>query len=1538
MELFRHQRLDDLAEAIQRVLSEFDINFSAGAIDQFDSATVRPLWKRICEVMLDYCCYRLAPASDASVDPFDDPYVGALLMTESGRVLAAHRKETRNEPHAEAITLLDALAAVPGTAARDLNAAIQDSYAKKEWLHSRERQEAFVEQFVKAGRLVRAFISQESLGARLVLISTLEPCRDFESQPGCAHLIAAFRPDLVLYASDDTNTKGQGGPLLCKAEIPLLANIAVEKNIAINLLFYSSVHCIDRLLRQSAHSHDAFALRYMVVQLNRIKPIVRLRQAAVQVAARIHIEFDDSHLPVYQAPLETRAPRPHLDDIQFDSQTVDANRVLFINQFHTDFLLTYYQEHVVCTGRLPGVLVCCGGIEHAEPAPDGDTELLITKLRLAGVRVYTNVLRKVDEHFLAQQAIARWRSPVRAREFLYVLAKTDSGYRAVYGTAERIKEQLLAFSGTRRINVYLEVHSINALQWLFRTLKTRGVFDSNATLIATSFGVILLSEDQDSVAHAAIETRAFLQEQDLSSRVTVETQQLGDVDRHSAGELREQLIAGAMDPIYIGGDTLGRLLRGDSWKDREAAGLLLDAAARRDPLLYEELILKKLPSTIDVSDWQKTCSVLNALAKFGRPPAEDVQMMLEHVRRLGAALATALSWGKTSPVFIDLVWRFMSAVHSIVDTVNELEKLLGFESLELYIASSPFLLKELLFYANRSSLAPTEAIRALQRALGILERHLPHLSDRDRISVLLRINRLATLWNLPGSPECKARVREITSKWPEAATDCLQESERCRRIIEEGLTGIFSGSLENRTKSFASYLFLRTTKSALAADDFRGLLTELQAQFRSFLSRRFHPGEKVLSWRGDKTSLAKLVLSEIPRDELLDYLRTIANDEDDTIRWAALVLAMDFGYRRLLLAGDRSKLAALELRSQTAMVIRLALSRYHYWLHREFLELLLREHAPSNPLPTEARLQLTDLGNLREFIFSSVTVDTHPEVASELRRVHDRVRRVALILPPLDDHVPPTIAHAPGCGSPPLGLGSIGSYLLSRGHDVEILDCHRYPALIRDLADRVRDREFVGFSVVASTFVSTRRLVWTLRTALGTACPIIVIGGHGPTLQTRDFVDDLTFQWDYLVLGDGEVPFGRIVESHGHEPIRGTRGIVARRESSGVIAHHIIQTPTEWDRLPWVDRRLFVSPAGVPYEPVHTRNGTHIEAHVVMSRSCDWHCSFCTEAILRGPSGEARRSVDDVIDEVRFLVRGCSVDRVHFIDDNLLPQIGAGSRDKAFSLAWSRQFLESLAAIRRDSQSKGHTFGWRALFRLEDFIQYREVLPDWYELLVESGCLLLSFGIESGSQERRKRLKGSALTNEDITAIVSNLTTHSILSKGYFMIGGINESENTAWDTIRFAVTSGLSLAYFALYKNFRGLIEASRRNQEDMVTRESTFMKFGTLRDDLSAILDGCRNGDDARAMFGNGIDQHRLDEARLAVDALKQMEFSFRDLFKYNDFHENLDLESDILQVWSAPDVKDSFIRTVRRAYFEFYARREFVAIYRSLIERGY
>ena len=499
---------------------------------------------------------------------------------------------------------------------------------------------------------------------------------------------------------------------------------------------------------------------------------------------------------------------------------------------------------------------------------------------------------------------------------------------------------------------------------------------------------------------------------------------------------------------------------------------------------------------------------------------------------------------------------------------------------------------------------------------------------------------------------------------------------------------------------------------------------------------------------------------------------------------------------------------------------------------------------------------------------------------------------------------------------------------------MDVFDLHRFPSLSTKLTEMVRGCDFVGFSVVTSTFAVTRQLTAAIKTSLREGAPKVVLGGHAVTLQPDDFTSHSTFQWDYLIKGDGELPFAHLVSNY-CEGVALHEGVVEHPQSRA-LRPPFHWTGDEWTDAPWINRRQFLDPAGVTYEPTRTRSEDFREAHVVMSRGCAWTCSFCTEAVLRGERGEARRTARDVTDEIEGLVESEGVNRIQFVDDNLLPQIAAprNNGNRPYCIEWTASFSAGLTAIKR----KARTFGWRGIFRFEDFIAYEHRDAGWYEHLAESGCSLLAFGVEHGSEETRRKLKGGTVSNDQIEAVIARLGKHGIASKGYFIIGGPDESARTSQSTIDFAISSGFTLAYFALYKHFRRLVKLAKVNPINSETRERRLLSFRVLQADFEGRINAAISEADCLKSFGEIISAPRLAEAKEVAAALRARGFAFSELFKYNDFHDFQEQDAD-LRFWeSETSGCEDFLRCVRKAYLLFYARRAFIENYELLLRSGY
>ena len=944
-------------------------------------------------------------------------------------------------------------------------------------------------------------------------------------------------------------------------------------------------------------------------------------------------------------------------------------------------------------------------------------------------------------------------------------------------------------------------------------------------------------------------------------------------------------------------------------------------------------------------DWGHVCSALNYFSDVGA--AADMRGRREFKTALmtvGEAIAAALAAHfKTGglpildTVFLDLCWRYLAAASKLAKNFGDFRALLP-NGMRERIFGERFLRKELLFYVSRYS-SDFDG-RFDEQARTFLEPLAQHLVQ-DR-SLRIRVARLCA-----ANPNLNHVIDTV------GLADFVEESWRCAKAMERPFD---IGELLRREADVsptALALF------SLKPDEARQSLE----QPIGFFNRLDPKNEVTKTWRGDKRLAAGMITVAVSSAHVFEVLEAMANDEEESIRWAALDLAFSPVLRARLARADVSIGADRALCAKLGRVVDIAVTfdGCHPWLAREFLDHYREEHSPKNPWPAQlVKFTLTDFPKSRELFGPCVgTVDgqlgrpMHPEVMDALDRASEIVKRVLLILPPISVQTEPGRA-ASRTSTPPLGLGLLATHISNLGHDVHLVDCHRFPHLADDVFSRAKTFHLIGFNTVISTVRSTRQMLARIRHA--TDRPVLVVGGPAANLDGWQFSaldEGDRDNWDFAISDDAVRNMELLVEAlKVPTPWPTCQGIVANPHSS-LVAFRDVEAVTEaagavlekpardlgWMKIQ-LDRRLYAGPDG-QYEPARTRDvkGRVHEAHVVMSKGCDWNCSFCTERRSLS-KGERRRDVDSILAEVRRLAAEHADLRIQFVDDNLLPQIAspenAGSVREREGVLWAERFLKGLAAIRRE---RSGNFTWRGIFRLEDFDAYEAAgeKNSFVSLLSEAGCNMLAFGVESGNPTRRHSIKagGRKFTNQVIRNLFKRLRSSGIFTKAYFIIGGHKESARLTRETISFAVSSGATLAYFALYKDFvhaqkqlsqdRGLgdpLTESLLDYEQMLSRWDDA--FAAPKRAASAAADA-------------GLSEPADTAERRTYQQLARQGFRFEDLVKYNDYHAKEGPAGDVLRgvTWNKPD---QYFALVEKAYRTFYLRPEFVSDFKQLVAAGY
>jgi glycosyltransferase involved in cell wall biosynthesis/radical SAM superfamily enzyme YgiQ (UPF0313 family) len=944
-------------------------------------------------------------------------------------------------------------------------------------------------------------------------------------------------------------------------------------------------------------------------------------------------------------------------------------------------------------------------------------------------------------------------------------------------------------------------------------------------------------------------------------------------------------------------------------------------------------------------DWGQVCSAMNFFSDVGATATmTDRREFKSALTTIGEAISEALAdrlkaggLSILDTVFLDLCWRFLAAATKLAKNFGDFKALLPDEMRDR-IFEDGFLRKELVFYVSRYSIDFDG--RFDDQARDFLKPLVKHLAQ-DR-GLRIRVARLCV-----ANPNLK-RVIDT-----DGLEDFAEESARCARAMARPFD---IGELLQREADIApTALALFSLKPDAARQSME--------QPIGFFNRLDPKNEVTKTWRGDKRLAAGMITVSISSAHVFHVLEAMANDEEEAIRWAALDLAFSPVLRVRLASSDASSDSGGKLCARLGKIVDIAVSFEggHPWLAREFLHHYCEEHSAMDPWPAQlAKFTLMDFPKSRELFGPSVGHkggplgrQMHPEVIDARERAAEFVKRVLLVLPPISIQIAAGRA-ASKTSTPPLGLGLLATHISNLGHDVQLIDCHRFPNLATDVINRAKTFNLIGFNTVFSTVRATRQMLSHIRNATGR--PVLVVGGPAANLDGWQFSamdEGDRDNWDFAISDDAVGNLDLLVGAlKTTTPWPVNNGLVANPYSSLVALRDVealsvaaiegVDKPIRdlgWMKIQ-LDRRLYAGPEG-QYEPGRTRDvkGRVHEAHVVMSKGCDWNCSFCTERRSLS-KGERRREVDSILEEIRQLAASHPNLRIQFIDDNLLPQIASPDNVGSFrvkeGVAWAERFLKGLATIRRE---RSGSLTWRGIFRLEDFEAYEAhgEKGGFVSLLSEAGCNMLAFGVESGNAARRHSIKagGRKFTNQVIKDLFRRLRGEGIFTKAYFIIGGHKENARLASETITFAVSSGATLAYFALYKDF---VRAQKQLSQDRGLRDPITKSML----DYDQMLSGWDDAFTTRkhivaASVAASLSEPADAAERRIYQQLARLGFRFEDLVKYNDYHAKEGPASEVLNevTWNKPD---QYFAMVEKAYRTFYLRKDFVSDFKQLVAAGY
>lgn len=169
-----------------------------------------------------------------------------------------------------------------------------------------------------------------------------------------------------------------------------------------------------------------------------------------------------------------------------------------------------------------------------------------------------------------------------------------------------------------------------------------------------------------------------------------------------------------------------------------------------------------------------------------------------------------------------------------------------------------------------------------------------------------------------------------------------------------------------------------------------------------------------------------------------------------------------------------------------------------------------------------------------------------------------------------------------------------------------------------------------------------------------------------------------------------------------------------------------------------------------------------VQAVIKVSRGCPFHCFFCLATPVSGAKVR-RRSAENIIAEIKECVEKYNIRNFLFWSDIF-------NIDKAWTMDLCQKIIDSGLKITWSANTRADTADL-------------EMAKKMYE----SGCRLVSIGVESGSQYILDKI-GKRITLNQIRETVNIFKKAKIRIYNYFVIGLPWENEETAEETIEFAI------------------------------------------------------------------------------------------------------------------------------------------------------
>lgn len=341
---------------------------------------------------------------------------------------------------------------------------------------------------------------------------------------------------------------------------------------------------------------------------------------------------------------------------------------------------------------------------------------------------------------------------------------------------------------------------------------------------------------------------------------------------------------------------------------------------------------------------------------------------------------------------------------------------------------------------------------------------------------------------------------------------------------------------------------------------------------------------------------------------------------------------------------------------------------------------------------------------------------------------------------------------------PPLGLLYIAASLKHKGFSVTIIDTETTEDWLGRLQSEMTDKVIMAGVGVMTGHQIKGALDFSRALKQHISAPVVWGGLHPSLLPEQTARHELV---DVVVIGEGEETVAALAERiRSGASLDSVPGVIFKKGTD------IVQTPPkkaflDMDTLELPDYAL----VDVAYYASRKREFMARRKKCLdinMDRGCPYRCGFCYNLKFnrrqwRGVSAEKG------LDNIETLLKRYELDAVNFTSDNFFVK-----KERV------RKICTGLLERKLD-------IAWHADMRIDNFLSYEE---DLLRLIKQSGCVELTFGVESGS-ERVLDYIYKDITVPDVLKAHDRAKSFGFKVNYHFMIGFPEETRSDVIATLK---------------------------------------------------------------------------------------------------------------------------------------------------------